>query len=487
MPLNLPYQISGQILDSSSTALPDVRVFLRNETTNSTITTTADSDGRYLEDAANIGDGYAIGDVILAFVIYRDQSGRGTHTIQSAGGGGTIDITLVTAPSAPTLRYFTVQEFYDLIGAGANDAEVIDPLQIARVGEDIENEIDNLTGSKFDSGTSSAYYANPSNTSVSLGFNNTGFEYHDAKGDNWKDYFLRYTPIREVLKFETNTSSDDTSPSWTDLATIQLDNMDATTGWTGTSGGTDTITLSLNEDPDNLIEGNAAMFAAKSGTNNDTVTLTKTFSPTRDFTNNQIRFNLYVDAVGDFPAAGTTALEVRYGNDSSNYYSKTYDRTSFNAGSYTTLTIGLGDSGISDTGNPDKTTCDYFALVFTLNAASTTLTAGDVRLDDIRINEEDKLDIDNETGRITIVNTADFPSKGRNQIRVKYLYGRSSIPNDIRTLSILMTARQLTQGAILKALMAGRSEFDLRDGMRQVDMQIDRILSRYRNRTIINV
>ena len=74
------------------------------------------------------------------------------------------------------------------------------------------------------------------------------------------------------------------------------------------------------------------------------------------------------------------------------------------------------------------------------------MTAGDIRLDDLRLGEEDKLDIDKETGRITVINSADYPSLGKNQVRIKYNYGMSSVPNDIKTLAVLMTARQLVYG-----------------------------------------
>ena len=480
MPLNLPYSISGRILDSSSNALANARVYLRNETSNKQIFTETDSDGQYLADAANISGGYVVGDTITVFVVYQNQSGSGTHVIQSAGGGGEVNITL-SSISVGALRYFTVQEFYDYTGT-SSDGDVVNPQKVVTVGVNVENEIDNLTGRKFDS-NSGSYYTNPNNDVVD------SYEYHDMRKPSQRDFFLRYTPINELLYFEVNTSSDDVSPSWTDLTTLQLDSFDDSSLWTGASGGSDTITLSNNYDPDNLVEGKAATYIAKSGTNNAAVSVSQTFSTTKDFTNKQLRIKVYIDSTSDFPAAGSTSVELRYGNDSSNYYSKTYEVGSLDAGGYTTLTIGLGESGISVTGSPDRTTCDYFAIVFTLAAASTTLTAGDIRLDDLRLGEEDKLDIDKETGRITVINSADYPSLGKNQVRIKYNYGMSSVPNDIKTLAVLMTARQLVYGTILKAMIGGRGENNLQNtsqGIRPIDMEIKTLLKRYRNNNILN-
>ena len=479
MPLNLPYSINGRILDSNSQPLSNANVYLRNERSNNRITLITDSDGQYLGDAANISGGYVVGDTITAFVVYQNQSGSGTHVIQSAGGGGEINITL-TSISVSDLRYFTVQNFYDYTGT-SSDGDVVSPQKIVNVGINVETEIDNRTNSKFDS-NSSSYYSNVDNIPDNIGDDNDGYEYHDCEFQGRMAFFLRYTPIYELTKFEVNTSSDSVDATWTDLATLQLDSCDSTSGWTGASGGTDTITLTTNEDPDNIQEGKAAIYIAKSGTNNATVTLSKTFSLKRDLTFQELRAKVYLDSLSDLGSSGTV-VELRYGNDSSNYFSKTFTPSDLGT-SWQTLSMEL--SSVSITGNPDKTALDYFAIVFTLAAASTTLTAGDIRLDDIHLGQRERIETDKETGRVSIADSADYPNKGKNQVRAKYLYGRSSVPNDIKTLAILMTAKQLAQGTMLKSLIGGRKEFNLADGISNIDRTINNLLMRYRKIKIEN-
>ena len=68
----LPYTISGIIYDTDgSTAVSSASVKARNETTNEILTTTSNSSGQYLFDAANFASGYLQTDKVTIYVIYR--------------------------------------------------------------------------------------------------------------------------------------------------------------------------------------------------------------------------------------------------------------------------------------------------------------------------------------------------------------------------------------------------------------------------------
>ena len=53
-------------------------------------------------------------------------------------------------------------------------------------------------------------------------------------------------------------------------------------------------------------------------------------------------------------------------------------------------------------------------------------------------------------------NSSNFAKKGTDQIKVDYTYGFSSIPSDVKRLSILMTLRHFMLTGIGKSLSSGR-------------------------------
>jgi len=64
-------------------------------------------------------------------------------------------------------------------------------------------------------------------------------------------------------------------------------------------------------------------------------------------------------------------------------------------------------------------------------------------LKDTDLHEDEELDIDLGSGRVTIAGSSDFPEIGHDQVKVTYTYGRSSVPGDIKWLAMIMTMRRL--------------------------------------------
>ena len=171
--------------------------------------------------------------------------------------------------------------------------------------------------------------------------------------------------------------------------------------------------------------------------------------------------------------------------DSSNYYYEKLDISEFGAQSWQNIPLSI-DTADGTTGSPDASTIDYIAIIFTTAAASTTLTAGDIRIDDIKMGNIEDLRRDDDTGRVSILTEYTRPYKGVNNVRMSYKYGYASVPGDIKSLAILMTLRQLLHTRIARGNVAGRDSFSSSQ-INVLDTDIKNILSRYRKIDIRNV
>jgi len=120
-------------------------------------------------------------------------------------------------------------------------------------------------------------------------------------------------------------------------------------------------------------------------------------------------------------------------------------------------------------------------------------TAGDGNADSwVTLTEENyQFEIDLVTGRVSLTGTVGdattpvLPAVGVKNVRATYVYGRSSVPKDIKRLTILMTARDAMHGGVSKALFRGQDDFKT-DHYNVLDKEIDKILARYRAVDIIN-
>ena len=406
-------------------------VTIRNESTNESQTKNTIEDSKVVFNLASFTSGWTGGDRISYLVLYQGYEASESVIVQDTGGTQ-VDLTLVALTVAPSLRYFTPQDFLDYFNLSVYDednANGIKPETIVKVGQMVEKRIDSLTYRKWDDNAGS-YYDHTD-------------ELHTVK-TNQKIFWLKNTPVQEITRFEVNIGLSSQAEDWKNIMYVQLDNCDATTDWGATTDGA----ITLNTTNGEVNEGTGCLNIAKSGATQDNVTFSKTLSSTYDFTRSDFRLAFYFEDVTELKASGSTAVEIRIGSDSSNYYAFSLERNNIGSGDWNTITIrhGSDDLNASTTGTPDATVCDYIAIKITYAASSTTVTAGDMRLDNVRFNNKEDLNINYKSGRIEITDGTEYlPELGIDQVRSTYKQGDSSVDEDIKLLAILMTGKSFAK------------------------------------------
>ena len=447
------YQLAITVT-ASTLVIPNARVYVRNNRSNNTLNADTDSNGQTIIECSNFTNGVQTGDILSVFTFYQNYEGSVQHTVTA--GGADISLVLTAISVSSELRYFNVQDFYDQMGYLSSDTDIIRAVDIVKVGIDVEKEIDNITSRRFDSA------------------NAVSSEYHDMRNSYQSTIYLEHTPIQSITGFWVNDASEGSEYEWRNIGYALLDDFTSTASWIGVSGGSDTITLSINYTGDNINHGISCMNVAKSGTNNAVITISNASITSTNFTEKELNVDIYTDSIDDLTT--TNCVEIRFGSDSSNYYYKKWSKTSFANTSWTTLSMQTIDTDCDVTGSPEIASCDYFAVIVTLAAVTTTLTAGDIRLDHLRIGDEYQIEYDTETGRVRITDSADYPEKGSNQIKINYTYGYSSIPGDLRRLAILMVARHFMLTGVGKSVTAGR---EFTPNLNILDNEIKRITNKY--------
>ena len=433
MPGN-PFVLGITVYDTDGTsAKASVNVVIRNEANNSSITKTTDSSGKVSFNLANLPSGWNSGDIISYFTLYAGYQAEASF-ISSATGGTTKTLTLVALPSSSTLRYFTPQEFLDTFNLPTYDSDPnngLKPTVIVKVGESIEAHMDRLLKQKFDNNSGDYHVYSE--------------EYYTAKS-NQRTWYLKNIPVQSIQKFEINTDDASDGESWKDIMYNMIDACDATTDWSASTDGA----ITLNTTNDKVLEGTGCLNITKTGGTTASVTFSKTLSSSYDFTGKTFKASVYVDDLTELAASGT-AIQLRVGSSSSNYYSMNYTKADIGGGAWSTLSLAY-DSSSDDagtTGTPEPASIDYVAVVITYAASSTTVTAGDMRLDRITFNNVEDVNINYNTGRVENLSDND-PSPGKDQVRVTYKQGLSSVPSDIKRLAILMTAQAFGSQALQK-------------------------------------
>lgn len=474
-----PYPLSGKVYDTdTTTALASVRVLARNERTNETQSQNTNSSGDYQMDAANFTTGYADADVVTISVLYTNSEDTITHVIVAANGGATgLDLTLVNVPASDQLRYFTVQDFYDyhsLQGGGENTPAT---KEVVKVGVMVESDIDETIGTRYSNG---------------------------------------------------------------DIE-VDVNDCDATTNW---SGSTDAVAVTVSTDDADYKTKTGGLDLGKSGTTEAFFTYTNSAVTSRSFENRYVCFFVKLASLTGLRTVDNgSAIQVRYGTDGTNYYQKTWYYNDLIAG-WNFLYFKIGDREVTTSGSPTVSDMQYFQIRFDTAAASTTVTAGNFVLDNIFVTHkehlmdeyldtisnyyadyfaskkpidrmlkilinradtgfspawdevteiDDEVKIDYSTGRISLIKAVDtiaegtrvLPSVGNKQVRLFYLYGKTSVPNDIKLLSILKVTKNMMHSSVAKALMRGQDSFRS-EHFTVIDSEIDRILSRYGNIEIRN-
>ena len=122
-------------------------------------------------------------------------------------------MNLASAADLPSLRYFTSQEFLDYFNLKTKDVDAengIELIQLTRIGQQVENEIDALTNTKFDNNNGNFY-----SSSVMEGGESP--ELHDVRYSTQSVYFTRFIPINSVTTFQKNNNGEGQS---TDFETL---------------------------------------------------------------------------------------------------------------------------------------------------------------------------------------------------------------------------------------------------------------------------
>lgn len=202
--------------------------------------------------------------------------------------------------------------------------------------------------------------------------------------DTVVDRFGNATPTRGAPSYiELGRGSQTPSVTSTSITTpvpityTAVDDCNATTGWSATTDGS----VALNTTSGEYIEGTGCLNLVKSGTTATSVTYSKTTTSV-DFTSKQFWAWLYITALSDLVASGT-AVEVRFGSDSSNYYYKRYTAADLAAG--TNWLYFSSATATGTTGSPSISACDYTAIVLTVDAAGDTFTGNRIRLDHVQV------------------------------------------------------------------------------------------------------
>jgi len=97
-----------------------------------------------------------------------------------------------------------------------------------------------------------------------------------------------------------------------------------------------------------------------------------------------------------------------------------------------------------------------------------------------------QIELDSESGRVKIVDTANLPAVGDKQMRATYNHGESSVPKEIRRLAVLMTLRELFEMQVLTTGTFGREEFNPAR-LEDINRRIEKIMDRYRVADIIKI
>ena len=436
MPGN-PFILGITVNDSDGNGIgANIKVSIRNENTNESAdkNTNASSETVFNLGSSNVFEsGWTAGDIISYSVSYQNFQALGSFAVTDTGGT-TKTLTLVALPEAPSLRYFTVQEFLDTYSLPTYDVDNengIKPQIIVKVGQSIETRIDKKTYRKWDDNAGD-YYAVTN-------------EYQTVKYFQ-KVFWLENTPVNSITRLEVNVNPIGSEEDWKNIMFTLLDAMDATTDW---AAGTDGA-IALNTTNNQVNEGTGCLNITKTGATTASVLFSKTLGSAFDFTGTTFKIDFYNEDNDELVSSGT-AVQIRIGSDASNYYSYNYTKSDIGQGGWNTLSLihDSDDSNAGTTGTPSPTACNYIAINITYASSATTVTVGDMRLDYARFNNQEDVNIDYPSGRVEITSASNHIAEpGTDQFRSTYKQGVSSVPEDIKRLAIIMTAKAFAKSSL---------------------------------------
>jgi hypothetical protein len=151
-----------------------------------------------------------------------------------------------------------------------------------------------------------------------------------------------------------------------------LDNCDATTDWTAS---TDASAAALTGGLEPEI-GGSGLALGKSGETVTSATYTKTIGATKNGTDQTLKVDVFIQNI--MALEKNKAMEIRVGNDSSNYYSRVYRRNELKTG---INKVSLEIADMKQTGTPAIATLDYLYIGFEVPTSTDTITSGDIIMD----------------------------------------------------------------------------------------------------------
>lgn len=201
-----------------------------------------------------------------------------------------------------------------------------------------------------------------------------------------EDFWSNFDTYSEVLSVDTYRTNHSILFKTSDISAVQVindcDSLTANGTWAA-EGSTDASNVTLESV--NMTEGSGAISfdVVVGGSGNDYAAVqnsTMTQVDLTDYANKGTVFiDLYIPSV-----TALSSITLRWGNDSSNYYSRTVT-AQFNGNAFRVgvNTLGFAWSGSTETGSVTDTTIDYLNVRVTYTASYTSQTG--FILDNIRV------------------------------------------------------------------------------------------------------
>ena len=194
------------------------------------------------------------------------------------------------------------------------------------------------------------------------------------------------SPTRSIIStYKVGSGSTTPAVGDTDLEIpVPLDGTEAvddceTANWTNSTDTAHGLNSSTYK------EGSKSIYIQKNGTTGTTFGVYKT-TTSRDFTSKTLFVWLNLTDTTDLVASGT-AVTIRFGSDSSNYYYYNIDISDLSNGWNLICFDSAGATGT--TGSPVIGSCDYSQIILNTDLAADTVAADRIMMDDLKLASTD--------------------------------------------------------------------------------------------------
>lgn len=260
-----------------------------------------------------------------------------------------------------------------------------------------------------------------------------------------------YTPVSK-FKIGINQTNDVTVNT-TDLdeyipiTNTTLINNCQTTNWTVID---DASAATVNSTAGKYLEGTGCLDLGKSGTSGTSFGYYVVMGSSQSFTTGKKCFCwIYIEDTDDL--ASSSAVQLRYGSDTTNYYYTSFDRSDLSDG-WNALNIDRDSASVE--GTPIEGSCDTLQLVFNAPLAADTVTSGDVRMDNWFVTATDSYEQDFDAG---------YPTFDESNHEVTYritLATTVAIGFSIDSAIVINTDTSVKKGAVDKFTENSKSKDD---------------------------